>query len=111
MFSRTTCALSLCLASVAFGATGDRAPRPSPDFAISLNDGSQINLSQYRGKVLVVAFILTYCPHCQFTVETLSKMQKEYGPRGLQVAASAIEDMASLAVPDFIKKFQPGFPV
>ncbi|HKW98441.1 MAG TPA: TlpA disulfide reductase family protein [Bryobacteraceae bacterium] len=105
------CVLFSCLAAIAPAATEERAPRPSPDFAINLNDGTQIHLSQYRGKVTVVAFILTYCPHCQFTVEILSRLNKEYAPRGFQVVASAIEDMASMVVPDFIKKFQPGFPV
>ena len=56
-------------------------------------------------------FILTYCPHCQKTVGFLSKEQAEYGPRGLQAVASAIEDMAASAVPDFLKRFNPPFPV
>ena len=108
MFSRKLCAVFLLLVSLAIGAT---VPRPSPDFAISLNDGSQIHPSQYQGKVVLLAFILTTCPHCQYTVQILAKLQKEYGPQGLQVLASAIEDMASMAVPDFIKRFEPGFPV
>ncbi len=111
MLSRRLCAIFLSLAALAFAATSDKAPRPSPDFAVNLTDGSQIHVNQYQGKVVVLAFILTYCPHCQLTVQTLAKLQQEYAPRGLQVIASAIEDMASLAVPDFIKKFQPGFPV
>jgi peroxiredoxin len=108
MSLRKVCAIFLCLTAAALGAT---LPRPSPDFAVSLNDGSQIHLSQYKGKVVVMAFILTYCSHCQFTTQQLAKLQKEYGPQGLQVVASAIEDMASLKVPDFIKQYQPGFPV
>ena len=74
-------------------------------------DGQQIRLSQYKGKVCALAFILTTCPHCQKTVGFLSTMQKEYGARGFQVLASAIEDMAKMNVPDFIKRFQPPFPV
>ena len=108
MLVRKLWALFLLGASLGICAT---VPRPSPDFAISLNDGSQIHPSQYQGKVVVLGFILTYCPHCQFTAQILSKLQKEYGAQGLQVVASATEDMASMAVPDFIKKFQPGFPV
>jgi len=114
MLSLRLYAIFLCLVTLGnggLGATSDKAPRPSPDFAVSLNDGSQIHLNQYPGKVVVLAFILTTCPHCQFTVQTLSTLQKEYGPRGLQVIASAIQDMAALVVPDFIKQFQPGFPV
>lgn len=86
-------------------------PRPSPDFAVSMIGGQQIQVSQYKGKVCVLAFILTTCPHCQKTIGFLSAMQNEYGPRGFQVLASAIEDMAAMNVPDFIKRFQPPFPV
>jgi len=105
---RKICAILLCLASTMMAAD---IPRPSPDFAINLNDGTQIHPSQYQGKVVVVAFILTYCSHCQFTVQILARLQKEYGPQGLQVVASAIDPMSSMKVPDFIKQFQPGFPV
>src|ERR1035438_3881495 len=70
-------------------------PRPSPDFAINLGQGKQARISQYKGKTVVVAFILTYCPHCQMVVGVLSKMQREYGPRGLQVLASGTEGMAA----------------
>ena len=99
----------LCLAG--WGAYGAEVPRPSGEFAIQTTDGKQILLSQYRGKVCALAFILTYCPHCQKTVGFLSTMQREYGPRGFQVLASAIEDGAAAAVPGFLQKFNPPFPV
>jgi thiol-disulfide isomerase/thioredoxin len=101
-------ALGLMLLGMAQAAN---VPRRSPEFAISLAPGKQVLLSQYRGKVVALAFILTYCPHCQKTVGILTKMQNEYGPRGFQVVACAIEDMAAMNVPDFIKRFHPSFPV
>ena len=76
-----------------------------------MNDGSQIHISQYHGKVVILAFILTYCEHCQFTSQILAGLQKEYAPQGFQVIAAATEDMAAMAVPDFVRRFQPGFPV
>ena len=108
MLTRHLAALVLCFASLAGAAT---IPRQAPEFAINTMDGKQVLLSPYRGKVVVLAFILTYCPHCQKTCGILSKMQNEYGPRGFQVLAAAIEDMAKMNVPDFIKKFSPPFPV
>ena len=112
MITRNLLALFLLLVIAASAATnGEKTPRPSPEFAINMNNGSQISLSQYKGKVVVVAFILTYCSHCQFCTQILSKLQNEYGPRGLQVVASATEDMARMAVPDFVRKFVPPFPV
>jgi peroxiredoxin len=96
--------------AAALALAGD-VPRPSPDFAVKLVDGKQILVSQYKGEVRIVAFILTYCSHCQQTVGVLSKMQNEFGQQGLQVVASAVEGDAALHVPDFIKRFQPPFPV
>jgi peroxiredoxin len=92
-------------------ANAAEVPRPSPDFAIDTADGQQIQVSQYKGKVCALAFILTTCPHCQKTVGFLSTLQSEYGPRGFQALASAIDDMGKMNVPDFIKRFQPPFPV
>jgi peroxiredoxin len=86
-------------------------PRPSPDFAINLGQGKQVRISQYKGKTVVVAFILTYCSHCQKAIGVLSKMQREYASRGLQVLASATEDMAAAALPGFLRQFDPPFPV
>lgn len=85
--------------------------RKASDFTINLVDGKTLALSQYKGHPVVLAFVLTSCPHCQMAVGVLSKLQKEYGPRGLQVVASAVETDAKAHVPLFIKNFAPAFPV
>ena len=99
---------SLLLAGLAVAAT---VPRHSPEFAINMPDGTQTLLSQYHGKVVVLAFILTTCPHCQHTIGILSKLQTEYGPQRLQALAAAMEDAAKANLPGFIKEFKPTFPV
>ena len=55
-------------------------PRQSPELAINLGSGKQVLLSQYQGKVVVMAFILTWCPHCQKTIGYLSKDQNDVWP-------------------------------
>ena len=111
MVKRGLCRMLAGVCLAAGLASAAEVPRQSPEFAIKLTDGKQILVGQYKGQVCLVAFILTYCPHCQKTVKALSTMQKEFGPQGLQVLASAIEDMAAMNVPDFIKNFQPPFQV
>jgi len=86
-------------------------PRSAPNLNINLAAGKQINLNEYRGKTVVLAFILTYCSHCQAVIRGLIKDQQDLGPKGLQVVAAAIEDMAATAVPGFIRQFAPTFPV
>jgi thiol-disulfide isomerase/thioredoxin len=86
-------------------------PRPSPDFVVRLTPTGQVTPAQYKGKVVILALIATTCPHCQHSTQVLSGLQKEYGPKGLQVMAAAFNDMSNMLVPDFIKQFQPAFPV
>jgi len=41
----------------------------------------------------------------------LSGIQKDFGPRGLQVLGAAFNDGAPQLVPGFIAQFQPNFPM
>jgi peroxiredoxin len=91
--------------------TAQQLPRPAGQWAIPTPDGKQLQLSSYRGKVVVLAFILTTCPHCQKTVGILSKLQPEYSPKGVQILASAAEAGAKTAVPGFVQSFHVPFPV
>jgi thiol-disulfide isomerase/thioredoxin len=86
-------------------------PRPAGEFAIGTPAGKPILLSQYKGKVVALMFFLTYCSHCQKITSFLIEDQNQYGPRGFQVLGSAVEEGAAAAVPGFVKKFNPPFPV
>ncbi|MCU1234051.1 MAG: Redoxin domain protein [Candidatus Solibacter sp.] len=85
-------------------------PRPAPDLAINLGQGKQVKLSQFKGKTVVLAFILTYCSHCQKVMGVLSKLNPDYAPRNVQFLASATEDMAAAALPAFLRQYAPPFP-
>ena len=98
----------MIIAAVAWGAD---VPRPAPELAVRMMDGKDLPLSQQRGKVVCLIFILTTCPHCQKLVGTMSKLQPEFGPRGLVTIAAATQDMPTLYIPDFIRDFKPAFPV
>jgi thiol-disulfide isomerase/thioredoxin len=106
-------ALSLAaLAVLACGLQAQQLPRKSHEVEIKMTGGkSPILLSSYKGKVIVLATILTTCPHCQHSVTLLTKLQNELGPKGLQVIACAVQEAPDLAVPLFIKQFNPPFPV
>ncbi len=86
-------------------------PRPASELAVNMNDGSQTLLSKQRGKVVIVAFILTYCGHCQKAINSLIQVQNDLGAQGLQVIATAIEDKSQAAIPNFLRQFHPTFPV
>jgi thiol-disulfide isomerase/thioredoxin len=90
---------------------GADLPKPSPEFVINYPNGEKQLLSKLRGKVVLVEFMFTTCPHCQHTAGVFSALQNEFGPRGFQAVGIAFNEMAGMLVPDFIKDFKPAFPV
>lgn len=86
-------------------------PRKASELVIQLPDGGQKLLSQYRGKAVCIAFVLTTCPHCQVTSQFMSQMQTQYGPKGFQALAIAFNPMAKMLVPDFVRDYKVNFPV
>jgi thiol-disulfide isomerase/thioredoxin len=83
-------------------------PRQSPEYVINLPGGRQDLLSKYKGKVVVLEFLLTTCPHCQKSATVLSKLQKEYGPK-VQVLGVAINPEGDVA--GFQRQYATGFQV
>ena len=92
-------------------AYAQQIPRPAGEFAIKMPNGQITLLSQYTGKVVVLAFISTTCPHCQHTTGVLSAIQNEYAARGVQILAAAFNPDAAQLVPGFISQFKPAFPL
>ena len=87
------------------------APRPSPEFVINYPGNRQVLLSSYRGKVVLLMFILTTCSHCQATCRAVSKLYTEMGPEGFQPLAVAMDPTAMTLVSAFVHDYQINFPV
>ena len=89
---------------------GASVPRPLADVSVNTPDGKKLRLSQYRGKVMVVALISTTCAHCINSMQLLSQFQKEYGAKGFQVVAVGADDLAAKSVGSFTR-LQLGYPL
>ena len=107
---RTAISIFLCATS-ALTALAAEPPRPSPPLAIERLGAPAVELSQYRGKVVALAFIFTTCSHCQDLTKTLGPLSREYALRGVQVLECAFNDEAKLNMPEFLQQLQPPFPV
>ncbi len=98
-----------CAAALALAA--QQVPRKATELGVETTDGKSVALSQYRGKPLVLAFILTGCPHCQHTVGLLGQLAPRYQLRGLEMLAVALDRDAEAAIPGFLQTFHPPFSV
>src|SRR5690348_9077038 len=99
------------LQAASLGEAAPQLPRKAMPFGVQTGPDKYIWLNEYEGKTCVVAFILTTCPHCQFTTGVLNKLHAEFANRGVQFIESAAEAMAALHIADFQANFHPAFPV
>lgn len=96
------------LTARAFGA---QLPRQAPPLKFISHRGEQIDLANYKGKVVLLEWLLTTCPHCQTSSTLLSKLQREFGAKGVQALGIAIDDNPGPKLPEYTSKFATGFPV
>jgi peroxiredoxin len=78
-------------------------PRKCPEFVIFQNPGKEILLSAFSGKVVVLAFVRTTCPHCRQFTEVLNKLQVELVSRGFQAIAVAFNENAADLIDSFAR--------
>ena len=107
----TRLTLVVCLSVAAFAQPA--LPRAAEDFRITDPSGKTLTVSECRGKVVVMQFLYTTCSHCQETARMLSTLEKEFGPRGLQVIGVAFNPEAQRpgVIGDFMKTNDVAFPV
>jgi thiol-disulfide isomerase/thioredoxin len=86
-------------------------PRPARPLDIVEPSGKHVSLANYKGKVVVVQFLSTTCPHCQAYSQLLTKMQTEYGPKGFQALGGAFNEATNDMVKEYVSKYNVGFPV
>ena len=86
-------------------------PRKSPEFTVTDPSGKQVLLSSLRGKIVVMPFMFTTCPHCQREAQMLTTLQKEFGGRGVVMLGTVFNDANAAMATQFVREFNIGFPV
>lgn len=86
-------------------------PFPAPDFTLRDLHGNPVRLSSFRGKGVVLNFWATWCAPCRREIPWFIQLQKQYGPRGLQVIGISMDDGGSKAVEQFAEKNGMDYPI
>jgi thiol-disulfide isomerase/thioredoxin len=78
----------------------------------TLDNSQHAQLSDLKGKVVVLDFYATWCEPCRVETPHLVRMQQQYGAKGLQVIGLNVggeDDRAE--VPAFAKEFSVPYPL
>jgi len=87
-------------ASLAFGA-GELSNRRAPGFSLPDADLQQHDLADYQGRVVVVDFMQTNCPHCRAFSKILSNVEQRYGKK-VKVLSIVTQGDSQAAVKKYI---------
>lgn len=70
---------------------------PAPEFTLTATDGSQVALSDLRGKVVLINFWATWCPPCRAEMPAIQQAYDRFRDQGfLVLAVNQQEDVASV---------------
>lgn len=104
-------AICFSAAAVTFAQQPPPVIRQAPDLTVVQPNGNKTTLASQKGKVVVLDFIFTTCPHCKVETEMLERIVRDMGPKGLQVLSVAVNDNAQLMIPGFVEELHVPWPV
>ncbi|MBI2940212.1 MAG: TlpA family protein disulfide reductase [Chloroflexi bacterium] len=93
----------LGLAGSARSAAGGESPQVgyrAPDFRLPTASGGSVQLSQMRGKAIILNFWATWCAPCRAEMPAIERVQKAYADRGVVVLAVDVQEH-----PDLVRRF------
>jgi len=86
------------------------AKEPAPNFTLKLIDGGNFNLSDYKGKPVLINFLASWCLPCREEMPILEKVSREYKQKGVIFLGVAIDDTEE-KMKDFMARYEVTFPV
>jgi peroxiredoxin len=118
-FKRTHVLLWCCLFALVVSCTsgkGDVAPLEkgkAPNFTLTDVRGGKVDLSGFRGRVVVLEFWATWCPPCRESIPELNALYDKYKDKGVAVLAISVDkgDGALSTVNSFMKENAVRYPV
>ena len=84
----------------------------APDFKLTdVRTGKTVQLSDFKGKAVVVNFWATWCPPCKVEMPWFIALQRFHAAEGLQVIGIAMDDAGAGPIAKFADDMNVNYPV
>ena len=84
---------------------------PAPDFTLYTLEGTEIKLSDYLGKIVILDFWATWCAPCRKSIPDLISIQDEYEDELVVIGISLDQPATQNNLQLFINNFGINYPV
>jgi peroxiredoxin len=85
--------------------------KSAPDFTLTGMNGAPVNLSDYRGKVVLLNFWATWCGPCEAEIPWFIEFEEMYKDRGFATLGVSMDEDGWQAVQPFVKQRAINYPV
>lgn len=81
------------------------------DFRVSLVNGNTFQLSNQRGKVVLLNIWATWCAPCREEIPEFVELRKKYAKRGFEILGVSIDKQGKSVVKPFMEKYNINYPI
>jgi len=81
----------------------------APEITLRDMDGKSVNLSDFKGKVIILDFFATWCPPCRQEIPDFIELQRTYNDKGFTMVAVSLVSLEEAK--DFARKVGINYPV
>lgn len=86
------------------------APSAKLDFTLKDMTGKDVNLAEYKGKVVLLNFWATWCGPCLMETPFFVSLQEKFKGKGFQAVGVSVDDPPE-KLPPFAKQFKVNYPL
>ena len=108
-----TLTLTLLIGFTLIACASDKSSQESkaPAFTLKDQQGNEIKLADFSGKVIILDFWATWCSPCRKEIPHFIELQNEYGSEGLQVIGISVDQKGWGVVKPFMKEQGINYPI
>jgi peroxiredoxin len=89
----------------------DGSRKAAPEFTLKDVDGKSVNLSDYKGKVVLLNFWATWCGPCKIEIPWFVDFEQKYKDRGFAVLGVAMDDEGLEIVKPYLEKSKVNYRI
>jgi len=83
----------------------------APPFDVRTDTGKRLRLEDFQGKVLLLTFWATWCPHCRRQIAAMEKLRADYAANDTEMLVLAVDDEGWQKVTPYLEEHKLSLPV